>query len=331
MRYNSVMVREESFADLPRIVNIRRLGISDKGDYVLSLIALAQFPLAFVQLLLISFGWPEESTTIYRVVLSAASILLALPMILKRKGKAFVVFYFFTIFLYLIHYLLFPGTIEYWHENGFRFLIPICIPTLFCVLCVRNINYFYIATKQICYITAVCCLIYGTRLMAGTYDPESTYFMSYGFLLLLPVIVFFLENKQWSILLSLLFLFLLVVFGSRGPLISVAVFSAYYILRKKKYFLLLVVVIVVVAGFNTAMSYLDSIGISSRTVQMFLDDSIMYDSGRDDIRVNIYKGIQENPILGNGVFGDRALSKGYAHNFFIEVICHFGFLFPARI
>ena len=321
------MNREESCSTLPRFVKIKSLNKSDKEDYFLSLIALVQFPLVFVQLLLMSFGWEAESTTIYRVILSAGSILLALPIILKRNVGKFVGFYFFIVVLYLIHYLLFPDTIKYWHESGFRFLIPICIPTLFCVLSIRNAEYFYIAAKQICYITALCSVVFGVRIATGAYVTEDTYFMNFGFLLLLPVIVFFLENTWYSLLLSLFFLIFVIVFGSRGPLISVAVFAAYYIVRKKKYLFLIAIIVLAIVGYSVLSSYLESIGISSRTVQMFLDGDMMDETGRGEIRTNLIKGINENPIIGNGLFGDRALTKGYAHNFFLEVFCDFGYLF----
>lgn len=321
------MNREDSFSTLPRFVKIKSLNKSDKEDYFLSLIALAQFPLVFVQLLLISFGWAPESTTIYRVILSAGTILLAIPVILKRKGGSFIGFYFFVCILYLIHYFIFPSTIEYWHDNGFRFLIPICIPTLFCVLSIKNLECFYIALKHICYITALCCTVFGLRLLTGGYDTEDTYFMNFGFLLLLPVIVLFLENTWYSILLSILFFLLIVVFGSRGPLISVAAFTGYYIVRKKEYILLIVIAILFVAGYSAFSSYLDSMGISSRTIQMFLSGDMMDETGRGEIRNILLKGINENPIIGNGLFGDRALTKGYAHNFFLEVICDFGYVF----
>lgn len=317
---------EESFSAVPRYVGIKGLQKSDREDYLLSLIALIQFPLVFVQLLLISFGWTEESTTIYRVILSAVSILFALPIILKRKGKTFVEFYLFIVVIYLIDYLFFPDTIKYWHENGLRFLIPICIPTLFCILSLRKVEYFYVAIKQICYLTAICGLIFGVRLVTGDYSSEETYFMNFGFLLLLPIITFMLENTWYSILLSIIFLLFVIVFGSRGPLIAVAVFTIYFIFRKKKFLLLTIVISLAIIGYSTFAAYLESMGLSSRTILMILDGEMMNDTGRDEIQSDIFKGITEHPFLGNGLFGDRALSKGYAHNFFIEVICHSGFI-----
>lgn len=317
---------EECFSAVQRYIRIKSLSKTDREDYFLSLIALIQFPFVFVQLLLISFGWSEESTTIYRVILSAVSILFALPMILKRKGRKFMGCYLFIGVIYSMHYFLYPSTIKYWHESGLRFLIPICIPTLFCVLSLRNLECFYVAVKQICYITAICGLIFGIRLVTGDYFSEETYFMNYGFLLLLPIIVFMLENTWYSIPLSILFLLFVIVFGSRGPLIAVAVFTIFFIIRKKKFLLLTIVVSLAIIGYSTFASYLDSMGLSSRTILMLLDGEMMNDTGRDEIQSVIFKGITENPILGNGIYGDRVLSKGYAHNFFIEVICHYGFI-----
>ena len=84
--------------------------------------------------------------------------------------------------------------------------------------------------------------------------------------------------------------------------------------------------ILIIVGYTAFSSCLDSIGISSRTLQMITEGDMMNDTGRDEIRILVLRGINKNPISGNGLFGDSVLSGGYAHNFFIEVICHCGYI-----
>ena len=49
-------------------------------------------------------------------------------------------------------------------------------------------------------------------------------------------------------------------------------------------------------------------------------------SGRDRLYEIVWKEVLTHPILGLGLAGDRPLIGGYVHNFFIEIIAHFGFL-----
>ena len=68
---------------------------------------------------------------------------------------------------------------------------------------------------------------------------------------------------------------------------------------------------------------------SSRTIDSLAEGEFWHDNGRFDIWRLSLLAIKENPVFGQGFFGDRLyvgeeLLWGYSHNVFLEVLSHFG-------
>lgn len=75
--------------------------------------------------------------------------------------------------------------------------------------------------------------------------------------------------------------------------------------------------------------FLQSLGITSRTIRMMASGRAIDNTGRSEIWAASFSGFQENWILGNGVLGDRPYVfpfhyAAYSHNFFLEMLCSFG-------
>ena len=132
---------------------------------------------------------------------------------------------------------------------------------------------------------------------------------------------------------------LILSYGSRGPLLGLIAFVALRflvyvfgskgsILRKFLVSALVVGVAAILAFFLndlfTALNHqLNSMGITSRTLEKFLYADIASDSGRSAIWGAL---IPQITALGNGPFSDQAfLGQGnYCHNFVLEVFYDFG-------
>lgn len=135
---------------------------------------------------------------------------------------------------------------------------------------------------------------------------------------------------------------LILSYGSRGPLLGLVAFAALrflvYVFSTKvsasRKFLISVVVIggavFLLLSLNDLAfalnSQLNSMGISSRTLEKFLYSDFMSDSGRSKIWGAL---IPQITVFGNGPFADQAyLGIGnYCHNFIFEVFYDFGVLF----
>lgn len=296
---------------------------SQKADYFLSIIALSQIFFALVQFLLIAFEMSQEESTRYRILMSAIAIIASLPFLLRRNLKLCCIVYFFVSLVYAFHMLVFPETIPYWRNEGLKFLIPISIPIVLCMVSIKNINFFVLALKHISYACALLGILFGIRTLTGRF-VLSEYSMGFGYCILLPMLVLFYQRKFYSIIISLLLFMLLVVYGSRGPLLTVAIFLLYMLIDKKSYGLVGVIVAVGIAGFTAFVSYIESLGISSRTVSMFLGGNLDAESNRDAIVQKAIDLINANPITGCGLFGDRKPIGDWCHNIILEFFCDFG-------
>ena len=166
----------------------------------------------------------------------------------------------------------------------------------------------------------------------------------------LPLFCFFVFLDRFNIfygVVSLAGLFVVLAAGCRGALLCFVVFVILVMWRKittlsrTNYSWLLKVILilfVVFALLSTIFSIqfisvlFDSLGISSRAVEMMSEGTFLEDSARNTIRDSLWKGIMENPF-GYGLFGDRYVaakyySEGieYAHNIIYEILTDFGFV-----
>lgn len=298
---------------------------SQRIDALLSIVALSQILLGALQGVMLALGLPEELSGSYRVYLSAITIILAAPFLVVRKPVLVLVTYLIAIAIYSIHFAFFPKTLEYWQLEAFRFTFPISIPTALCVLAIKEKDILFFFLKRIAYLTGILCLIYGLRVFLGLYDLGFSYNQGFGYMLLFPIIVLFYQRTCFSLSFASVLTLLLLLYGARGPLLSLVIFAAYVLISQKKYVLLLSIVLVLLVAIPILTSTLESYGLSSRTLELYMSGDLDADNGRNVITEQIKKGIEENPY-GWGVFGDRVITHGAnnAHNFVREVLAEFG-------
>ena len=170
---------------------------------------------------------------------------------------------------------------------------------------------------------------------------KNQYFMSFGYTLLIPICVifhsFFDNKKWWDLIIGIIGIFLIILYGSRGPLLCIAIYFILTMLRKINFnkinFKFIILLIAISCGlifykqfiilFVKLVNYL---GFSSRTLTKLLNSTISSDSGRSLVYKFYINKILEKPIFGYGIMGqwnfkDRAT---YPHNIFIELFLSFG-------
>ena len=141
--------------------------------------------------------------------------------------------------------------------------------------------------------------------------------------------------------------FAILAAGCRGALLCYIVFALLLIIRQLtkssqsknpwilKVFLVLMIVFAIsssIFSIQFISGWFDSLGISSRAVDMMSEGTFLEDSARNTIRSSLWQGIMDNPF-GYGLFGDRYVasiyySSGveYAHNIIYELLTDFGFI-----
>lgn len=151
------------------------------------------------------------------------------------------------------------------------------------------------------------------------------------------LLVIYFERKNLFIglfgLIGTIFIFIV---GARGALVSLIlammiyfIFKKYSITQKVIFTLLLAIPIFLFSQyFEVIMLFLDTklsiISLQSRTINLFLDNSFLDDSGRGEIQKVLLNNLS---TFGSGLFGDRFYGGGaYAHNILIEILFQWGLL-----
>lgn len=175
---------------------------------------------------------------------------------------------------------------------------------------------------------------------------DSMNYMRFGYAILPSVIMFFyaiLKKEKMRfiwLLLGIAAFFLMVVYGSRGPLVVIFIWALIHFLfngkistYKKAIILILISLITfLVFEYNLIVKLIDYIyyelGIHTYTLaklrMMFNVGFIESSSGRDTIYIVMWNYINQNPLLGYGIgFSQKVL--GYTpHNLFLQILLESG-------
>lgn len=161
------------------------------------------------------------------------------------------------------------------------------------------------------------------------------------------------SRNKTSILISILSIMYLLMLGTRGPFLCLAVFVGIMLLKKygmsKTVISATVAIAIVAIAFESNFvqmrmlnlaKNLEEYGFSSRIVTMLVSRNITDANGRNSIKETLLSDIENEPFQIRGLFADREATKGlydyeyhtiyangtYAHNLIIELIYDWGIL-----
>lgn len=305
------------------------LSRKEKIDRFILIAVLLQPLLILLQHIMIDvLHMSAEQTTVYRVVFSAIPMSVAIVISFFRKPVMFISVYSFAIFILLLHSVIFPENSQYLWTESLRFTLPMVISSALCVITVGRIDLFERVLYVISWVAVVEIGIYVISYLRGDF-LIGDYNMSFSYACLFPMISLYRRRKSLPVLFSLLIFIVVIAIGSRGAAI---IFSVYFIFdviqRNRKLLIPLVVVLISLpALLPFLIDFFDSIGLHSRTLAHFISGQM----GRVDDRTPLYdagwSSVLNSPILGVGLWGDRAMLNGsYIHNIIIEILMDFGLL-----
>lgn len=192
---------------------------------------------------------------------------------------------------------------------------------------------------------------YWYGVSADSATVKSSYSVAFGYNVLLYAIVFFYEammhKRPSDILASVIGLFMILSYGSRGPVLFIGVFLMLLCFTQlkdsKKKWVILLVVIPLILFFYIFYDFLmlllirllSSINISSRFITKLLEGSVSDDNGRNVIWEASINMIKDNP-LGYGAMGSKHIISqynyaGYPHSVVLEMMIDFGVIFGSII
>lgn len=234
-----------------------------------------------------------NSVVVFVIIYSLSAVLITFqgdPMDLMLKGTAFLTF-------------------AWW------------IPTGVLVSAVEDKSVLYNVWVRSSYIiSCFCFLLFLYHRSPEDYTGAADYNMFFGYTLVLPLLIqaneLFRTKKKWLFLLVIIEIFALIMFASRGVLLSVVFFFIYKfafetdsIVRKTIATLILILLVYILTqSIQTlaerlvqVLSYFD---LQSRTIDALATGMIDDTSGRDNIWKVCFKMIEERPLLGWGLGGE---------------------------
>lgn len=247
---------------------------------------------------------------------------------IKSKIGVYTVIAFLFSNLYVITFLrdnlFFSTMIRY-----IAYLLLICLP--FYVLGV-SINDFKKVVDYWINNSFLLLLVASTIIFTR---KDADYNMHFSYLILLPVLAylysFFRDKRIIHLVFSVYLILLIVFFGSRGPLLCVAVYVLLFFLcgkTKVAYKILaLFAAILTYVNLNNIVSLITRLmgnyGINNRTLEL-LTTNLFYTSGRDRIQFLVIESIRKNWLIGTGPASDIKLIQDYPHNIVLELLMDYG-------
>lgn len=321
-----------------------KITLFNQDDKKISMALMSSFVVLTIQyFILIHFNLIETNTGSYIQLLSKGLVgltfIYALPAVLRRSKIKFIGVYFVALFIFLLHYAIFPENRDYFVDLLFPFYF-MSLPAFIYTLSIQDFSIFKEIMRKAGYIVFTVGFIIGVLIFMKKASIGS-YSMSLSYYMLLPTLIFFNEIlEKFSIknfVFFILSMLIILSLGSRGAVlcILVFVFLKFFSPHSKKSFTKIIISFCILGIGIITLFFLDGIieflynhllsyGINSRTLKLFLREGV-YLSGRDRIYSSVIVEILQRPLLGIGIAGDRRIIGGsYAHNIFIEILGNFG-------
>lgn len=304
-------------------------------DYLLALTSMLQPVLTLLQLFLMdAMHMNADAANETRVLLTAVPILCSMFFVLKRNTMLTVCTYSVVTIILLFTSALYPERWAFMRSDVLKFTLPVVLPIGLCIASIRNFAVLAKCMQYISVAAAAIGLLYAVYFLSGAFMIEE-YSMSFSYALLLPTFVMITEKGWFWKGVALILMIEMLAIGSRGALmlaIAYWIFSMIWgnfsIVKMIMFFLLVMGYMLFFDSIITMLaSFFESIGISSRTLGLLLNDKLLsYDSRRNDIYQQTWDLINKNPLFGNGVWADRQYLNMYCHNVFLELLLDFGYV-----
>ena len=278
-------------------------------------------------------------------VLLGAFFLLSMKTVLARLSSTDLLIVMGMLLVYFVHWAIYPGNAYYYPENIGLFLLG-RMPLYFvgAAFCSERQEQRLTILYKVSILTIYVFTLYHLVLHPLDDFAMSTGDMNSSYNLLPHACLVFYRMMQkpngWNISAFALSCLLLFMLGSRGPVLCILVFAIVVLFMgknvKRVVMFSIIALFVLLAFFfddlvytvlNWAYELADTFGLSTRVFDKYLSGDFTVSSSRTQIQDAVMHYLNENPIFGLGIYGDRRVAGGhYAHNIFIEILSHYGYV-----
>lgn len=317
-----------------------------KGDKKISIALISTYVILSIQyFILIAFDLLNtsqgDSIQLISKLIVGLAFLYSFPVVFSRKKVKFIVTYVVISFIFLINYLFFIGNRVYLSDILFP-LFFVGIPSFIYTQSIHDLNVFKNMLKKSCVIVFFSGTLLSVLNLIGI-ASIGLYSMTLSYYMLFPLILYidelFDRVSAIKIIMVTISLLVILTLGSRGAILCAGVFTFLRAIKAKRkityklasiWSLGLTIFLVLFFRMNEILLFLYNslarYGIRSRSIAIFLRGDV-YLTGRDKIYETVLNEIMNKPIFGLGLTGDRVyLNGGYVHNFYIEIVSHFGLI-----
>lgn len=307
-----------------------------------------------------------DKMTICVICIIYTPLLLALLINLNRGLKKIIPFLFLliTVLLFFEITLLVHPEYQYWYSREtYGVVDTIFRPDkggifgfLFVAILASNKEKMIKSLKTVLVINFFMILYKYSQYMVRGYWQEingygetiqSSYSLDFGyeavFIVLLSMLFCFIEKRKIYLIITMISSGVLILAGSRGPLIILTVSVSLLIIRKifvsnsvKKFLYVFGIIAISLLIIFSLQSILDALSfviakynISSRALQSIVSGTLTDDNGRNAIKDIVNSYMSNAPFFGFGAYGDRymigpSFNWGYCHNILLEFQVDFG-------
>jgi len=192
------------------------------------------------------------------------------------------------------------------------------------------------------------------KIASGDIISEDNMDFSYKLLPAALIVIagcFYNKYKVLSIIPAVVAIFAIIMQGTRGPVLCVAVFLVIMLIKRFGFLKLIPVILVLTIGvvafsssdiyestMKSIAEFIEDIGMSPRFIEKLLEEELADDNGRQWLYDAVLKEIEQNPFKFRGLYADRALlnpitgaDNAYVHNIIYELLLNFGVLLGGAV
>ncbi len=278
-----------------------------------------------------------------QIVLVVCIFLAALPSVINRMAVIDWLFLASCLCVYILNLGIFHKNYDFLIEKMFSTLC-IVIP-YFLMGRLLDINKYL---KPMLFISTLCIAISAFYFLIYMRDPAKMaeryageYYMKQSYMLLPHVMLLFWQTikafRLWKVIVSILGMFLIIAYGTRGPLACLGVFCIIYFFFYASFRFAIwikggiIATVALLSVFTQQIllflqETLSSVDMSTRIIDRMLTGGLTHSTGRDYIKVKLYDLLEtRDSFLGFGLFSCEHFTFHYPHDYILDFFYTFGY------
>ena len=336
--------KQEYFDPYDELRNIQEKIYDERISNIISVVIVTIFIINLYSGLESVFEIPHSYISLIGKIVVATFLFANIMVLINRINQKIVLLFFFTAFVAGSNFLFFPDN-QIAFTNIFITFLTICLPMMICIYAIKDMGVLYRKLKRTSYIIGAIVLLslIGFNLLGFTFN-NNEYSVGFGASIMLPACFLIedaLNKKPFALILALAIILAIVLYGSRGPLLSIGLWLLLYLYQSvssknvnkkinKKFGVVFLIgiftfIFLYFDGFNSIYQYFEAKGVYSRSLYLFAND-FGHLSNRDILYNYFWDAIKDSPFEVRGIGADRVVRGAYPHNIVIELLYQLGIL-----